>query len=247
MKKRHVLFLLVACLVVPGCGLKGCNKDNSSGLTLSDLPAPTHGQAAVTGQVQFEGEVPEMPIIAAAQACSPDLRQEWAVVSEDGGLANVLVYLDDIPASTGAAREPAVLDQVDCRFTPHVLAVQIGQPLDVQSSDAVLHNVHYTPDLNADTNFALTNAGQSRQATFAYPEADPVKVKCDVHPWMTAYVGVFAHPFFAVTDEAGQFNIDRVPAGSYTLRAWHERYGERRQAIEVADAGETVADFSFGR
>lgn len=247
MKKRHVLYLLIAAVVLPGCNLKGCNDDNTSGLSLADLPAPTRGAATVTGQVQFEGEVPEMPRIAAAQACSPDLREEWALVSDDGGLANVLVYLDDVAASTGADREPAILDQVDCRFAPHVLGVQVGQGLEIESSDAVVHNVHYMPDLNPDENFALSDAGQSRRATFQYPEADPVKVKCDVHPWMTAWIGVFAHPFFAVTDEMGQFQIERVPAGSYTLRAWHERYGERQQAIEVADAGEVIADFSFGR
>lgn len=247
MKTRHVLFLLVTALAVPGCGIKGCSEDTSSGLSASDLPDTTFGSASVAGQVQFEGDTPLMPVIAAAQGCSEGLTEEWAVVSDEGALANVLVYLDGVPASAGRDREPATLDQVDCRFVPHVMAVQVGQTLSVESSDAVLHNVHYRPGRNADTNFALTDASQSRTLSFEYPEADPVKVKCDVHPWMTAYVGVFAHPFFAVTDEAGRFEIDRVPAGHYTLRAWHERFGARQQPIEVADAGEVVADFVFGR
>lgn len=247
MNKRHAFYLLIGALALPGCGIKGCSQDTTSGIAAADLPAPTWGQATVSGHVQFEGEVPEMPVIAAAQTCSPGLREEWARVSDDGGLANVLVYLDEVPGSTGSAHAPAVLDQVDCRFVPHVLGVQVGQAVDIESSDAVLHNVRYTPDLNTDTNFALTGANQRRRVSFDYPEADPVRVKCDIHPWMTAWIGVFDHPFFAVTDEAGQFNIERVPAGSYTLRAWHERYGSRQQAIEVADAGELVADFTFGR
>ena len=250
MKTRHALFLLIAALALPGCGIKGCRDDNSSGLVSSQLPAPTYGDGRVEGIVRLEGDVPEMPVIEAAENCSgrtEPLREEWAVVDADGGLANVLVYLSDAPASTGAGREPMVLDQIDCRFTPHVLGVQVGQPLQIESSDAVLHNVHYMPDRNADENFGLSGAGQARTVAFEYPEAEPTKVRCDVHPWMTAYLGVFAHPFFAVTDEAGRFAIEQVPAGVYTVKAWHERFGTREAQIEIADAGAQTLEFTFGR
>ena len=247
MNKRTVLLLAAGALLLSGCAPKGCREDRSSGLSMGDLPAPAYGQASVVGAIRFDGEPPEMKTIEAAKHCA-DIREEWAVVGDAGELANVLVYLEDAPRSTGAGREPVVLDQVDCRFVPHVLGVQVGQPMLARNSDMELHNVHYTPERNANTNFSLNNAGDERTVEFGHPEPEPTKIKCDVHPWMTAHVGVFAHPFFTVTNEAGRFTIERVPAGQYTLKAWHERFGTREQRITVADAaGDVAHDFIFAR
>ena len=246
MNKRTVLLLIGGALLISGCAPKGCREDRSSGLALADLPAPTWGEATVTGTVRFEGEAPVMKPIEAAKHCA-DITEEWAVVGEAGELANVLVFLEDAPRSTGAEREAVLLDQVDCRFVPHVVGVQVGQPMIARNSDMELHNVHYTPSRNANTNFSLEKATEERAVEFSYPEADPVRIRCDVHPWMEAYVGVFAHPFFAVTDAAGRFTIERVPAGQYTLKAWHELFGTRTEQITVADAGEVVAGFIFAR
>jgi hypothetical protein len=116
--------------------------------------------------------------------------------------------------------------------------VQVGQTLLVRSSDDTLHNVHYKPDRNRPANFGLTAAGAEKKVTFAAPEF--VRVKCDVHPWMTAYVGVFETPFFAATGADGRFEIKSLPAGEYTLVAWHELYGRQAQKLEIADEAKPV-------
>jgi plastocyanin len=244
--KARIALLVAAGLALTGCAPKGCREDRSSGIALASLPQPVYGQATVEGTVRFEGEAPEMKRIEEAKHCG-DIRQEWAIVSDEGALANVLVYIEDAPSSSGEARDMVELDQVNCQFIPHVLGVQIGQPLLARNSDLEYHNVHYAPEMNPSQNIGLETYGKKRTVRFEQPEAVPIRVKCDVHPWMEAYVGVFAHPFFAVTDRSGRYAIERVPAGQYTLRAWHERFGTREARITVADAGEVVADFVFGR
>lgn len=253
MNKRTAFPLLIAAaLLVPGCAPKGCREDRSSGLSdasSSSMQPPVYGESAVAGTVRFEGQAPQMKVIEEARGCAggKDVREEWAVVAPDGGLANVLVFLADAPPSHGGGRERIVLDQVDCRFVPHVLGVQVGQEFLARTSDPLLHNVHYRPQHNDHTNFSLETAGKERSTEFGAPEPEPVRIRCDVHPWMAAYVGVFAHPFYAVTDEAGRFTIERVPAGQYTLKAWHERFGTREQAITVPDEGSVNQDFTFAR
>jgi hypothetical protein len=159
--------------------------------------------------------------------------QESILVSPSGGLRNCLVYLKGISASGGDAMSPALLDQVDCCYVPHVVAAMVGQGLIIRSSDAAPHNVHLQTAVNPPANYAMVQPGQQAIAHFAYPEI--FKVSCDVHPWMTAWVGVFANPYFAVTDDTGKFEIKNVPAGSYTLTVWQERLGEKEQSINIAD------------
>jgi plastocyanin len=177
-------------------------------------------------------EIPNKPC---REGAGP-LKDETVVVNGDGTLANVFVYLADAPPSDGAAREKVVLDQKDCHYVPHAVGVQVGQKLTVKSSDAgTFHNVHYSPEKNPPANFAQTVAGASKDVTFDQPEF--IRVKCDVHPWMNAYVGVFESPFFAVTRDGGngKFEIAKVPAGQYKLIAWHERYGTIEQQVSVKD------------
>ena len=229
-----------------GCVPKGCRADNSSGLpSAQSLPSPTYGTATVAGRVSFEGDYPEPTTYEGGEFCGPI--QSETVVGVDGGLGNVLVYLKDAPLSTGAGRESVTLDQTGCRFEPHVLAVQVGQPVEIKNGDPVRHNVHYQPERNTDQNFAFEATGQTKTTSFPVPEEAPVTVKCDVHPWMTAYLGIFAHPFYAVTDLSGHYAIEQVPAGEYELVAWHELYGTKRSPVVVADAGTTTADFLYAR
>lgn len=190
------------------------------------------------GTAPKRAQIANKPCHEGAQA----LLDETVVVNENGMLANVLVYLADAPASDGSKREPALLDQKDCRYVPHVVGVQVGQTLRIKSSDPTLHNVHYIPSRNRPANFGLTQVGAEKAVTF--DAAEFVRVKCDVHPWMTAYIGVFDSPFFGATDETdGAFEIARVPAGTFRLVAWHEQYGNVEQSVTVKE--NEVVDVTF--
>ena len=183
-----------------------------------------------TGTPPVMGEIANQPCHEGAKP----LKEETVVVNPNGTLANVFVYLADAPASDGSSREPALLDQVDCQFVPHAVGVQVGQALRIRSSDPTLHNVHYTAQHNTPANFGLTVKGAEKSVRYVAHEF--LRVKCDVHPWMTGYIGVFDSPFFAVSNtKDGSFQIPKVPAGKYKLTAWHERYGQMEQAVEVKD------------
>ena len=193
------------------------------------------GNGVVRGVVKYDGVPPKMAVIA-NKPChdgAPELAEETVVVGDGGAMTNVLVYVEGAGTGDGAGRDPAVLDQVHCRYVPHVLGVQVGQTLVIRSSDDTMHNVHYKPDRNAAGNFGMTQAGAEKRVKFAAPEF--VRVKCDVHPWMTAHVGVFEHPFFAATGADGKFEIMGLPPGNYTLATWHELYGRLAQPLTISD------------
>jgi plastocyanin len=237
---------LIAIVVL--VGMVGCDHASPSGeSTAAALPRYEPGNGVIRGKVSFVGTPPEMETIA-NQPCHADagpLVEETVVVAPDGGLKNVFVYVKNGgPKTDGSGAEPATLDQVNCRYVPHVVGVQVGQKLLVRSSDPTLHNVHYNPRYNAAANFGMTGAGQENTVTFATAEFIPVK--CDVHPWMTAYIGVFDNPLFARTNDDGTYEITGLKPGKYTLAAWHERYGELTQEIEITDAAATeVGDFEY--
>jgi plastocyanin len=228
--------------------LVGCD-----GATANESPAavprvaPTFGTATLKGVVKFIGTPPTPATIANVpchEGATKQLKDESVVVNDNQTLANVLIYLEGIQASDGSNRAPALLDQKDCRYVPHVIAVQTGQALRIHSSDATLHNVHYNAAANPPANFAMTSAGAEQSVTFKRKEF--IRVKCDVHPWMTAYIGVFDHPFFAASAAGtGQWQIDKVPAGKYTLVAWHEQLGELRQPVEVKDNETAGIELSY--
>ncbi len=224
----------------------GCDASEASESRAAPVPVIT-GNGVVRGSVKFAGAAPEMQVIATAHCHSgaKPVVDESAVVNDNGTLRNVFVYLEGAPASGGGeAAAPAVLDQVDCRYVPHVLGVRSGQKIRVRSSDPTLHNVHSLASRNRAFNFGMTRAGDER--TVAFDRHEFVPVKCDVHPWMTAYVGVFENPWFAATGDDGSFEIAGVPPGSYKLVTWHERYGRLEQAIEVGDQP-TEATFEYKR
>jgi hypothetical protein len=247
--------VVLATFVVACDSRSGSKADGSAASSSRDLPKPVFGTGTIRGKVLFAGKPPERKDIpnVPCHDGAPPLKEETVVVNDNGTLANVFVSLSGVPASDGSDRSPVLLDQVNCRYVPHAVGVQVNQVLRVKSSDEkTLHNVHYTPAANPPANFGLTQAGAEKPVTFTRPEY--VRVKCDVHPWMTGYVGVFDHPFFAVTSEgtgdggagdggtrnggtgdAGSFEIAKVPAGSYKLVAWHEQYGEVEQQVEVKD------------
>ena len=173
---------------------------------------------------------------------------EVVVVEDGGGLHNVFVYVKkglggkkfDAPA------EAAVLDQQGCIYKPHVLGVMAGQPITVLNNDGTLHNIHPKPQNSTEVNKAMPKFLKKTTISFANAEV-MVPVKCDVHPWMQSYIGVMTHPFFSVSGEGGKFEIAGLPAGTYTIEAWHEskRLGTMTEEITVADGESRNLDFMF--
>lgn len=170
------------------------------------------------------------------------------VVGSKGELADVIISLQGASGkSGGASAQPVVLDQKGCEYTPQIMAVQTGQKIVVKNSDPVLHNIHDLPNPdsgNPEKNMAQMPNGPDLTFTFDKPE-DFLKFKCDVHPWMFAWVSVFDHPYFAVSEKDGTFKISNVPAGKYTLKAMHRKAGNVTQEIEVKEGAPTKVDLTL--
>jgi plastocyanin len=204
----------------------------------------------VAGVVRFEGKAPTLrPIVMGADPkCEAKhegpVANQAVVIGEGNTLGNVLVRVRWTGGPIGAPSEPEVLDQNGCLYTPRVLAVHLGQSLKVLNSDQLLHNVHSASKVNAPFNRAMPGAITETEFSFKSAE-DAFLVKCDVHPWMAAYIAVLDHPFFAVTSADGSFEISGLPAGTYELEAWHEQFGVRTASVTVEDGGAASADFTF--
>jgi plastocyanin len=208
--------------------------------------------ATLAGRVLFEGEAPENPLIRPAsdpfcmRETPSGTRFENIVLGEDDGLENVFVYVTDrfgqyqfdIPA------EPARLDQDGCVYKPHVLGVRAGQPLEVTNSDDTLHNVNAMAQHNTSFNIGQGQRGLKNTTTFTVRDV-MIRFKCDVHPWMSAYVGVVEHPYYAVTANGGRFELKNLPPGTYTVEAWHERLGTQTQTVTVGEKESKEIGFTF--
>jgi hypothetical protein len=212
------------------------------------------GGASIRGTVHFAGPAPEPQQIdmAAVKECAaqhPGGAFEEGLVVNDGKLANVVVWVKfaegQAPPAAAALTAPAVLDQKGCQYRPHVLAMMAGQPLLVSNSDGFLHNVHALSIDNPAFNVGQPSRDPGRNVgVMKAPEV--FKVKCDVHPWMGAFVHVIEHPFFAVTREDGSYAIPAgLPDGTYTIVAWHEKLGEKTAPVVVNGGRAEGADFTF--
>jgi hypothetical protein len=165
----------------------------------------------------------------------PNAEAESVLIDRSAGLQNVFVYLKDglDPGYTfDPPMTPAALDQRRCQFSPRVLGVHVGQVLEINNGDPTLHNVHGKPLANQEFNIGQPIQGMRFSRTFTAPEV-MVPLTSDVHRWMAAFVGVLPHPFFAVTSPDGSFTITDVPPGSYTIEAWHEKFGRATQSVAV--------------
>lgn len=213
-------------------------------------------RADVTGHCKLDGAPPEqkkidMSAVPECAAMHPDPVSEEKVVADDkGDLANVVVSIkkEDSPNLKGdVPKEPAVIDQKGCMYTPHVIAMMIGQPLVVKNSDKCMHNFHTISEDNPSINMAQPQQdlhGQEVDPSLAPNTPETIRVKCDVHPWMSGYICVFDNPYFGVSDDKGNFTIKGLPDGNYTLTAWQEILGTQEKKITVKD-GKATEDITF--
>jgi plastocyanin len=222
----------------------------SYGVSPASAP-PADPPASLSGEVKFEGTPPKPARIDMSadpfcvKAHATPVTTEDIVVGGNGGLANVVVYVSDgLGAQTfQPSDQPAVFEQKGCQYKPHVLAMQAHQKLDVVNSDETTHNIHPTPSNNREWNMTQPH-GVPLEQTFAREEV-AVPVKCNVHPWMKGYIAVFKHPFFAVTDKNGSFELKDLPPGTYTITAWQEKLGAQNQKITVGASEKKTLSFTF--
>jgi plastocyanin len=252
---RSFSLLLCSALLLSG-GCKRSGTGASTSLSPAEEPITQIDPAtagSVEGTVHLIGKAPERIEIDMAQdpACSMSpygKNLTEGIVSQDGKLANVYVYVKDGLGNKlyAAPSAPAVLDQKGCRYLPHVLAAMVGQPIEFRNSDPTMHNVHMQPTIAGNQQVDISqppNGGTTRHA-FAKPEL-MMPVRCNNHPWMEAFLNLASNPFFAVSGEDGHFAIQGLPPGTYTLVAVQEQLGQQQASVTVTTHGTATADFSF--
>ncbi len=217
---------------------------------------PALGTATITGAVKFDGKKPRMRPIDMAGAdekCAEihggkRLKPETVVVNKNGTLRNVFVWVKtgvegwSFPMPEG----DALLDQKGCWYMPHVQGMRKGQSLSIKTSDPTAHNVHGYAKVNRPFNRSQPAGAANVTIRMRRDEASPpMKVKCDIHPWMNAFVAVVDHPYFAVTGPDGSFELANLPPGTYTIEAWHEKYDVMEQTVTIADNESQTLEFTY--
>jgi plastocyanin len=257
MRLRSVL----VCALGLTCAASMVACGGGGGQETASIPAAAPGAVKIDpattgdikGMVMLEGVAPKNDVIKmnADPVClkqtKGDQTQETYLVGGDGkSLANVFVYVKDglgnyiYDPPTGNA----TIDQQGCRYHPHVFGMRVGQVLEIVNSDPTLHNIHALPKGNTEFNTGQPIQGMKTEHKFTAKEI-MVPFKCDVHGWMNAYVGVLDHPYFAVSDADGKFELKGVPPGTYTIEAWHEKLGTSTQSVTLAEKGSKEITFTF--
>lgn len=220
---------------------------------VSFIPGVAHAASSITGTITFEGKAPNLRPLAmdADPACakkhSGPVNNEMLVLGNGNTMGNILVWVSKgLPAGKTwpAPKTPVTLDQKGCVYVPHVMGIMVGQQYRILNSDGVLHNIHMLPKVNPSFNKGMPPTLKETTTSFEKPE-EVFHIKCDVHPWMSAYVAVFRHPFFDATGTDGKFTISGLDPGTYEITAWHEKLGTKTASITVG-ANETKSqNFAF--
>jgi hypothetical protein len=241
---KAIVIFACGCVAWTTCVLAGAAQGRSGG-------AADRSAGRIVGRALLRGTPAPPARIRPDSECAKigtaDLFEEAVVADAGGGLANVFVYVKEglDPASNlDTPVDPAVITQRQCRFEPHVLGVRVGQPLAIVNEDPMLQNVHASPVMNPQFNIGQPVAGMRATRIFVRPEV-MVPLTSDIRRWMTAFVGVVAHPFFAVSQSDGTFVINGVPAGRYTMEAWHETLGTATVPVTIADGRTATISFTF--
>jgi plastocyanin len=207
----------------------------------------------VSGMVTLDGMAPKNePIkmnadpVCVRENKTPQFQETYSVGSDGKSLANVFVYVKDglgnyaYDPPTGTAK----IDQKECRYHPHVFGMRVGQTLEIVNSDPTLHNIHALPKANQEFNTGQPIQNMKTTHVFTMKEV-MVPFKCDVHGWMNAYVGVLDHPYYAVSDASGKFDLKSLPPGTYTIEAWHEKLGAQTQSVTIGPKESKDVNFTF--
>ena len=183
---------------------------------------------------------------ACARAHSTPQKSQEVLVNDNGTLKNVFVYVKSgLPDKQWSPPGGAIkLEQKGCMYEPHVMGVMTNQEIEIINDDPTNHNIHPLPKDNKEWNESQPPKGDPKKKAFARQEV-MIPVKCNVHPWMRAYIGVVAHPFFAVTGDDGTFTLKGVPPGTYKIEAWHEKFGTKEMDVTIAPKDSKTADFEF--
>jgi plastocyanin len=216
-------------------------------------PAVAVAASSVSGTVTFDGKPPALKPLsmdadpACAKKHSKPAPSEMLVLGGGNTMGNIMVFVSKgLPAGKTwpAPKTPVVMDQDGCQYKPHVMGIMMGQPYRILNSDGILHNVHTLPKINKSFNAGMP--ANRKEATTTFDKPEPMfQIKCDVHPWMSAYIGVFTHPFFSVTGTDGKFTISNLDPGTYEITAWHERLGTKTASVTVGANDKKTQDFKF--
>jgi plastocyanin len=247
--------LAVAVLVAAGASLMAPApqggvaqaQDVPSGASVGGPKAAVAHAGRIRGVIHFEGTAPPPKLVTIPSSCAnTGTVYDNAVLVKDGGLQNAFVWISQgLESYQGSApTAPVTVDQHGCMYAPRVVGAQVGQPVQFLNSDPTAHNVHAQGVTNAGFNEIMLNQEAKLTKTFAQSEV-MVSSKCDIHPWMSGFIGVVPHPYFAVTAPGGSFMLENVPPGEYTLEAWHEVYGKQTMTVKVAADTDASASITF--
>jgi hypothetical protein len=238
---------LFALILITAFGAS-CGRREEATTPAGPVWKPTGNEGNIVGTIAFTGEVPaprklDMSQDAACQQMGEGYVED--VVVKNGKLHNAFVYVKSgLPPMTFEVPPEAILDQKGCKYVPRVLGLQTGQVLKITNSDPTDHNIHPVPQKNNEWNQSQL-AGQGPITRKFSREETMVRIKCDRHPWMIAWAGVLAHPFYAVSGPNGTFAIKGLPPGEYELEAWHEKFGTKTTKVKVGEQADAKADFTF--
>jgi plastocyanin len=216
-------------------------------------PGVAIAASTITGTVTFDGKPPTLSPLtmdadpACAKKHTAPVPNEMLALGSGSTMGNIMVWVSKgLPAGKTwpAPKTPVTLDQVGCQYKPHVMGIMVGQAYRILNSDGILHNIHTLPKVNRAFNRAMPETMKEATTTFDKEEAI-FHIKCDVHPWMSAWVGVFTHPFFSVTSTDGKFTISGLDPGTYEITAWHERLGVQTASITVGANDTKTQAFKF--
>lgn len=216
-------------------------------------PMAVNNGGTISGVVKFEGDKPEMKVLEITKdpkVCgATEKYDESVVVGEDNALKNTIVYLIDITEGKDFDKAAKLeMDQKGCKFTPHVQIVPLETRLTMLNNDRVNHNVHIFSNINTPVNKQQTKNRRRMPLAGVKKAEGPVAVKCDIHGWMSAWIAYVPHPYFAVTNEKGEFTLEDVPAGEYKIGYWHEACGTNNEApgtVTVEAGGTVTQDFTL--